>query len=375
MRLYNLELMLEKALLSKPKKPISRKMLFKNATPQAMRDAVSNGSYSFAIVSDEATNVFDSPTTHDSSFFNDGYSTSPIRVDRKTSPSFVVDVYAMTVLLMAQDKVMRGFLTRKKGRARGDGFLSRFLITYPESMRGYKFMNASIKSNTNIKTFQNRITELLNIFSDTLKESDAELNQKTIRFSPEASDLFIEFFNLLQLQMQPGQFFGEDRDLASRVAENASRLACIFHVFENGLNGEISADTFDRAATICLWFLHQSKRILDQFSSSQDETDMQLLYNWLEGELKMFRERPGYVKDRSNYHGNMIQLSYIYLNCRPNRLRRKAVLIPAIQGLVDRGVVQHITKPKPAYLYLNENWFNNPNVNVSSWPAVAIILP
>ena len=367
MRLSNLELMLEKAILAEPKKPVATKILFKNATPEAMRDAVNNGAFSFAIASDEASNVFDSPTTRELSFFNDGYSTSPIRVDRKSSPSFVVKKYAMTAMLMAQETVMRSFITRKKGRARGDGFLSRFLITYPDSMRGQKFLDGSKKSDVHIKAFQNRITDLLNISQSvtSAEKASPELNQKVIRLSDEAEELFIYFNNRLQFQMQPGQLFCEDIDLASRTAENATRLACVFHVYENGLNGEISADTFDRAATICLWFFHQSKRILNEFSRPQDETDAQLLYNWLLGEFKNYQMMNGQMGG-----GHMMPVSHIYLNCRPNRLRTKSVLMSAIQGLVDRGIVQHITKPKPAYLILNTHWFNNQSLIVSNCPIL-----
>jgi putative DNA primase/helicase len=368
MRLSNLELMLEKAILAEPTKPLAKKMLFKNATPEALRDAVNNGSFSFAISSDEASNVFDSHTTRDLSFFNDGYSTTPIRVDRKSSPSFVVKKYAMTVMLMTQETVMRSFIVRKKGRARGDGFLSRFFITYPKSMRGQKFLDGSTKSTVNIEMFQDKIKVLLNLNQSgtTDEKSSNELNQKTIRLSADAANLFIEFNNRIQFQMQPGNCFYEDRDLASRTTENASRLACIFHVYENGLNGEISADTFDRAATISLWFLYQSKGILNDFSRPQDESDAQQLYDWLAGEYK------NYIMTNGNIAGAYtMPVSHVYLHCRPNRLRTKSVLMSAIQGLVDRGIVQYITKPKPAYLYLKIEWFNIQNLMVANYPLVA----
>lgn len=373
MRISSLQLMLEKAMMAEPMKPVARNMMIKNATPEAIRDRVNNGSRSIAIISDEAGNVFDSQTMRDQSIFTDGYSTAPILVDRKTSPSFVVKNYAMTVLLMGQEPVMRNFMARKNSKARGNGLLSRCFILYPKSTRGYKFLDNHKKSAKKIEAFQKNITELLGMYQ---LEIDAEsghsvLNQKIIRLSPEAENLFMIFNNQLQLLMQPGHFFCEDRDLASRAAENASRLACIFHVFEHGPNGEISADTFDRAATISLWFLHQSKRILHELSRPLAETDAQLLYDWLVGEYRNFQILPGQFMPGHIPERHRMPISHIYLNCRPNRLRNKSVLMPAIQALVDRGIVRHITKPKPAYLWLEPIWFNTPNLNVANCPIVA----
>ncbi|MHB0990299.1 MAG: DUF3987 domain-containing protein [Burkholderiales bacterium] len=362
MRLCNLEHLLEKEMANEPQKPIAKRMLFNNATAEAMRDAANCSAYSFAIVSDEGGNVFNSHATKDLTFFNDGYSGTPIRVDRKTSPNIFASGYAMSVMLMPQKSVMQSFLARKKGRARGDGFLSRFFIVFPASTRGYKMLDVNKKTTNAIKQFQSRIAEMINV-GLTQDAAESCLNLQTLSLTEEGRRLYTEFHNMLQIEMRPGGKFFEDQDLASRAAENALRLACVFHVYEQGANGKISADTFDRAAVIALWFLHQSQRILTEFSRPQEESDAQYLYNWLLSEYRNANaQQPNY------YQNNLMPVSHIYLNLRPDRMRKKEVLMAAIQALVDRGIVQYLTKPKPANLLMNANFFNRPAFMVANIP-------
>ena len=71
------------------------------------------------------------------------------------------------------------------------------------------------------------------------------------------------------------------RDVASKIADNAARLAALFQAFEKGVDTEIQLDSFERASQIVLWHLNESKRFFGELSLPPAIANLVKLEKWL----------------------------------------------------------------------------------------------
>jgi putative DNA primase/helicase len=74
--------------------------------------------------------------------------------------------------------------------------------------------------------------------------------------------------------------FGAVADFAAKTADNAARIAGVFHVLQYGPIGEIAAETLVAAAALAVWHLNEAKRILGAVGAP-GVSDAQLLIEWL----------------------------------------------------------------------------------------------
>jgi putative DNA primase/helicase len=70
------------------------------------------------------------------------------------------------------------------------------------------------------------------------------------------------------------------RDVASKSADNAARLAALFHLFA-GVGGAISADAFESASRIAAWHLHEARRFFGELALPLELADAARLDSWL----------------------------------------------------------------------------------------------
>ena len=78
------------------------------------------------------------------------------------------------------------------------------------------------------------------------------MEPEVIEFSPQASECWIRFYNELEQELILGKDMYDVRDVASKTAENAARIAANFHVFAGESSNQISADHLDAAKRIAL---------------------------------------------------------------------------------------------------------------------------
>jgi putative DNA primase/helicase len=71
------------------------------------------------------------------------------------------------------------------------------------------------------------------------------------------------------------------RDVASKSADNATRLAALFHVFEHGAGGAIGLEAFEGASRIAAWHLHESRRFFGELALPPELADAARLDGWL----------------------------------------------------------------------------------------------
>ena len=102
-----------------------------------------------------------------------------------------------------------------------------------------------------------------------------------IGLSTEAKKNWVAFHDAIEKELGNGGRFFEVRDIASKTGDNVVRLAALFHMFEDGLGGEINEKNIQSAGKIVKWHLHEARRFLGEIALSEEEKNTILLNDWL----------------------------------------------------------------------------------------------
>ncbi len=257
---------------NKPEAPRIPRLLLGEATPEALTWNLAHGWPVTGILSSEAGIIFGGHgMKSDTLLRNLGqlnvlWDGGTLRTERKTSESFTVEGARLTLGLAAQPDTVRAFMESTKGLARGTGFAARFLIAWPESTQGDRPHRNSPEGWPKLAAFHRRITDLLRLHED-LKLTDAGgIGPPVLDFTPEAKAAWISFHDAIETELRTGGDMEQTRDVASKAADNAARLAGIFHVFEHGPEGAISETHLRAAAALVSWHLYEARRFLGELA-------------------------------------------------------------------------------------------------------------
>ncbi len=239
-----------------------------------------------------------------------------LTVDRmREGGSYFIETARLTVSLQTQPKTLFSFIEKSNDLARGSGFFARFLIAYPESTQGKRFFKPPPATWPSLSMYNLRLRELLALpiqFDD-----EGVLSPEVICFDREAKSAWIKFHDAVESKLIIDGELSMIRDAASKIADNAARLAALFHIFENGLVGTIGIEAFEGAARIATWHLLESKRILGNVASSV--SDENSLDEWL---IKY-----------CNRHSIAAVSTRMVQQCGPSKLRNKSSIEKAVLNL------------------------------------------
>jgi hypothetical protein len=102
----------------------------------------------------------------------------------------------------------------------------------------------------------------------------------TLSFDQDAKQKWVVFFNSVETGLKPQGQWAEINDFASKAAENAARLAALFHLFD-GCSGEISLEHTEQAIELIHWHLQEARRLLAPPPISTQHEDAQKLIKWI----------------------------------------------------------------------------------------------
>lgn len=269
-----------------PLAPQVPRLLYQDVTAEALAWSLATVWPSGAIASSEAGAVFGSHAmskdsiTRSLSLLNQLWDAAgPLAVDRRTSESFKVQSARVSLSLMIQELTLHDFLERAGALARGSGFLARFLLAWPESTQGTRFYADPPAGTPALTAYNARLSALLS-YPLPMSE-DNHLEPPELPLSPEAHQAWVAFHDLIEGKLGEGGELRQVRDVASKTADNAARLACLFHLYEHGPSGEIGQDHFYRAACLVAWHLNESRRFFGEVALPMELADAARLDRWL----------------------------------------------------------------------------------------------
>ena len=332
---------LEKALLesmeqNEPDIPIQPSLYFEDTTHEGLSLHLAHGWPSVALWSDEGGMVLGSHSMQSNparfaALLNGLWEGKALSTHRKSSPSFVVENRRLTVNIMMQPMLFEPMRNKKDSVIRQSGLMARCLLAYPESAMGQRFYQEPPESIEGLDAWNQRITDCLN-HSGQLNQAGC-IHLPILNLTHAAKKHWIRFYNALETGLHPlyGQWQNM-RDLASKAAENAARLAALFHLFE-GKTGDISEENMEQAIEIIHWYMTEARRLLEPPAHQPYLETSQKLLDWLLSR-----------KNTSTSPRDMLQAS----PCRNRNERDKAM-----ETLLEHNIIRIIKTGKKAEVEIN----------------------
>jgi hypothetical protein len=253
------------------------------------------------------------------------WSGESIRIGRISREGYILTGARLTLGIAVQPETLRRFDEGTKGLARGSGFYARCLIALPKTTQGKRFFKDAPANWPALEAFRRRMLELLE--QPLTYDLTGNLRPKMLELSPEAKSLWVQFHNAVEKELLPGGDAETVRDFASKAAENAARIAALFHLFESGTDGQISASDLERAADLVSWHLLEARRFTGELALPLEVLNALKLEQWLVDYCKEQKASP--VPRR------------LVMQFGPQPTRRKKNLDAALDELQQAGRIRH----------------------------------
>jgi len=269
----------------KPEPPRVSRLLLGDETPENLAWSLAKKWPSAGILSSEAGIVFGShgmgkdSAMRNMALLNVLWDGGTHSVGRRTSDSFTVSGARLTIGLMIQQATLREYFTKSGELARGTGFLARFLVAWPESTQGTRKFTEAPENWPHLDQYHRRMTLILN--QPTPIEENGSLSPTVLSLSPDAKAAWVEYHDAIESELAIGGELYDIRDVASKTADNAVRMAALFQLFEHGVDGAIRLDSFEQASRIAAWHLSESRRFFGELALPRELVDAARLDNWL----------------------------------------------------------------------------------------------
>ena len=311
---------------NQPIAPRVPRLIYGDATPEALQYALATEWPSGGVVSSEAGSVFGShgmgkeSVMRNLAALNQLWDGTSLKTDRKSSESFEVKGARFTMALQVQEATIRAFFASSNGLARGTGFLARFLVSWPVSTQGTRHFTEAPANWPALAAFNSRLTLILNRPAPI--DENGALTPAMLQLSPGAKSAWVEFHNAIEAMLPTGGELYDVRDVASKTADNAARLAALFHTFTGNV-GPIDIEAMESGGQIAAWHLSEARRFLGELAMPLELANPARLESWMLDYCK--RESTDRVPT-----GKVQQFG-------PSGLRNKATITEAAKELAELG--------------------------------------
>ena len=320
--------------IQQPLRPLVPRLVYGDVTPEALKHLLAVEWPSGGIISSEGGAVFGGHGMKkdnqmgNMATLNELWDGKPGRTDRRTTQAVILKSARLTVAIQVQEATLKAFLGTSNALARGTGFLARFLTAWPATTMGTRSFTEPPEAWPMRDRFHKRIAEILNAPQPIV---DRELKPDMLTLTKEAKAAWVAFHNEIELQLGLTGSYHAVCDVASKAADNAVRLAALFHVLE-GPGGAISLANMSSASRIVRWHLSESFRLYGDLTVPKELEAAAKLNAWLIAYCK----KEGVDKIAFK---NLMQFG-------PNDLRKKAVLEVPLNQLAGLGRI--VISPAPS---------------------------
>jgi len=327
---------------NEPRAPRVPRLIYGDTTPEELGFKLAMVWPSGGVISSEAGTVFGGhamgkdSAMRNMAMLNQLWDGATLKVDRRTSESFTVHGARLTMGLQVQEATVRAFFDATKGLARGTGFLARFLVSWPESTQGTRNFTEAPTNWPHLATFNNRLSGILN--RPGAIDPDGGLTPAILTLAPDAKAAWVRFHDAIEAELSPGGDLAEVRDVASKCADNAARVAALFHVFTGSI-GPIGIDAMESGTRIAAWHLHEARRFFGELAMPAELANPMRLESWMLDYCR--REKTDTVPTREVQRRG------------PKSLREKAAWADAVRELSELGRARLVQDGKKRQVQIN----------------------
>ncbi|MEH3122000.1 MAG: YfjI family protein [Sphingomonas phyllosphaerae] len=254
----------------------------------------------------------------------DGSPIKRIRADKENGTQILYG-RRLCLHLMVQPDIAGKLLGNQA--VRNQGLLSRILVAAPRSLKGSRFYEEpSEEHRTNLRDYQGRLGRLLELDFQYRDDTSRALDLAVVHLTPDARKHLIEFSDHCERQLGPGGKYEQIADFASKMTENAVRLAAVVAFFQAGrglIRDGLSLNAAKAGIALVEFYAGEAARLYGASAVDDDTHNAALLIEWI----------------RKKGHA---AVGVRYLNRRgPTQVRAATALKRAIEVLVEH---QHLVK-------------------------------
>ena len=346
------------AFLDTNPKPYNPKTMFDDATIEPILDRFISGEMNNASwTTDEAGQFFNGHTmTGDTAgsalsaitkLYSDG-EVSRLRSQKSAYATPQTDAHnvRMTLLLQGQRVVLEQALTDPL--MNGQGFLARALIACPEDLRGQRTWddeqrrNDSPYDNPDLIAYWSRCHALLDPLPANLpNDTQGEPQRIKMQWAKSAEQAFYKHMQAIENRQANGQTLEYLKAYASRMAENASRIASLMASFDG--RNVVTIDDITRAFMLVEYSTAERLRYLDA-TPTGEQNDSEKLSSWLVDKAR--GKNPPMLNRTDAYNGAP----------KPMRKNNK-VLQNELDNLESMGHIRQLQDGKKKVIYINPKLF------------------
>lgn len=261
--------------------------------------------------------------------------------------------------LMVQPAIVAPLLSNPI--AREQGFLPRFLICHPGSRIGTRIIDPHASDTPGARTALDRFSATCRRLFRTEKpwaaEGSHELAPPVLELFREARFEMIDFYNRVECQSGPGQRLDATGSFASKIAEQAARMAGVMTAFEDPGAGEIDRAMMENATRLASYYLEEMLKIMESAQADPDLLAAEQVRVWI------LDRWPELARSKGRYPDHILQSDLLQYGPRgagardselaKTRLECLAAngwLIPAHGEIIDgkqRRSAWRIVRPEP----------------------------
>ncbi len=186
--------------------------------------------------------------------------------------------------MLAQDAAVKEALSDPL--LRGQGFLPRFLLTAPASLKGqrmltwgeYEKQRQRGNDDKRLKRYWARISELLTT-EEYIDAETGEVKPPVLNLTLEAHRLWLDLYNQTESESHRYGELGDVGAFASRVGDHARKLATAFAVFEK--LDHVDADCMRSAVALARHSIAEWLRYTEGATVDKDLQDAATVIDWL----------------------------------------------------------------------------------------------
>lgn len=337
---------------AEPTKVLAPCLVLEDTTAQATAYDLAHSWPSAGILSDEAGVVFGGHSmkseniAHNLATLNKLWDGSSQKINRRgEGGSFKVEHCRLSLGLAIQPSVIRAFYETSGPVARGSGFFARFLLAHPNSTQGTRFLSIEEASaerhqqHPHLNLFYGRLHQLLEQSYQNGKGGALD-ELPILTLSSEARIVWVQYHNDVEHELRTGGDMQDYKDIASKSADNAARIAGLFHLFNGGdVLDDVQVTTMQAACTLAGWHLYEARRFFGEIALPEELNNAVMLDQWLIDHC---------TKHNTDHIGKTTAMQRA-----PTKLRKKAALEDALNTLEQAHRIRRVIEARTEYIEIN----------------------
>lgn len=168
---------------------------------------------------------------------------------------------------------------------RNQGLLSRILVAAPKSLKGTRFWKEpGDEHREGLARYQARLGRLLTTEFRYRDPQTRALDLSIVKLSPEAKAMLIKFSDHCERQLAPGGPYEQIADFASKMTENATRLAATIGFFEGKfkvVEQGLSAQAVGAGIALMEFYASEAVRLYGTSALDNDTANAAALIEWI----------------------------------------------------------------------------------------------